>query len=181
MTTQATLEVQPAREPSPSHQAVHQPVRRGRKAFLALGVAATALLLGIGLYAVLTHNQETTDDAQVEADVVPVAPRAAGQLLHLHVKENQHVHKGALLFELDDADYAARLDQAQAELATARAQADAAAAQEQIVAATSTRRPAQRQGAGVQLVGRRGRRASTNCRGQGRGAARRGGGQADLA
>jgi membrane fusion protein (multidrug efflux system) len=56
---------------------------------------------------------------------------------HLAVIENQHVKKGDLLVELDDADYAARFQQAQAEVETALAQAAAADAQADVATASA--------------------------------------------
>src|SRR5690349_14921761 len=91
-----------------------------RKPFLILGVIALVVLVGIGGVAVYNHGKESTDDAQIEADVVPIAPRIAGQVKRVAVLENQQVKKGDLLVELDDADYAARFQQAQAEVETAQ-------------------------------------------------------------
>jgi membrane fusion protein (multidrug efflux system) len=110
--------------------------RRGlSKRYLVLGGVTLAVVLGLGAYAVYTHGKESTDDAQIEADVVPVSVRVSGLVKHLAVQDNQHVKKGDLLLELDDADYAARADQAQAELETAAAQAAAADATVQVQSA----------------------------------------------
>ena len=92
---------------------------------------------GITVYSVLTANQESTDDAQVEADVVPLGSRVSGQVLHVLVQDNQEVKKDQLLVELDPADYIARQNQAQAELDTAKAQAAAADAQVMVVEANA--------------------------------------------
>ena len=105
------------------------PKLRSRRAYLTVGGIGGVLLLGIGAYLLLTLGKESTDDAQIESDVVALAPRVGGQIKTVHVKDNQIVHKGELLVEIDDAEYAARLSQAQAELATAQAQAQAADAQ----------------------------------------------------
>ena len=49
--------------------------KRGKKPFLILG-GMVAVFAGItGIYLLATANQESTDDAQVEADVVPIAAR----------------------------------------------------------------------------------------------------------
>ena len=138
MTTPSTKAIRPVDDDAPAKEPAAAPQRKTKVAYVALAVGVAAMLAAIGVYAFVTRNQETTDDAQIEADVVPVAPRAAGQLLRLYVKENQPVKKGEPIFELDDADFSARLEQAQAELATTQAQAKVAEAQEQIVAATST-------------------------------------------
>ena len=108
---------------------------RPRKRFLILGAVVLAALLLAGLWAFLSSGKESTDDAQIEADVVPVATRVAGQVQKLLVRDNQHVKKGDLILQLDDADYAARMAQAQAEQETAIAQAAAADAQAQVAAA----------------------------------------------
>src|SRR4051812_44032348 len=108
-----------------------------RKPFLILGIIALVALVGIGGLAVYNHGKESTDDAQIEADVVPIAPRIAGQVKRVAVLENQQVKKGDLLVELDDADYAARFQQAQAEVETAQAQAMAADAQADVAAASA--------------------------------------------
>ena len=108
-----------------------------RKPLVVLGSVAAAMLVGVAAYAIATWGEETTDDAQVEADVVPIAPRTSGQVRAVLVADNQAVKAGQPILKLDDADQAAKLAQSDAELATARAQLDAAKAQEQIVAASA--------------------------------------------
>jgi membrane fusion protein (multidrug efflux system) len=111
--------------------------KKPKKPFLILGVIAAVVALGITGYVLLNAGKESTDDAQVEADVVPMAPRVGGQVMHLLVQENQRVKKGDVILQLDDADYAARVDQAQAELETAQAQAEAADAQVKVTQASA--------------------------------------------
>jgi membrane fusion protein (multidrug efflux system) len=122
----------------------HDPVRpvlpvgtrqRPRKRYLILGGVALAVLLVGGGWMWMTAGKESTDDAQIEADIVPVSTRVAGQVQKLSVQDNQHVKKGDLILQLDDADYAARVAQAEAEVETATAQAAAADAQAQVAAA----------------------------------------------
>ncbi len=112
-----------------------EPPRPTRKRYLALGAVTLAVLLGAGGYSWHTHGKEGTDDAQIEADIVPLSTRVAGQVKRLAVADNAQVKKGDLILELDDADYAARADQAQAELDTAAAQAAAADAQAEVASA----------------------------------------------
>lgn len=111
---------------------------KSRRPFLILGGIAVLVLGGLGIHSLLNAGKETTDDAQIEADVVAVAPRVGGQVLHVNVKDNQPVKKGDVLLELDDADYAARVKQSTAELESARAQAEAADAQLNVVTASAT-------------------------------------------
>ncbi len=123
----------PAHAPEVRHVAVER--TRPRKRYLALGGAALAVVLAIVGWSLLNAGKESTDDAQIEADIVPVAARVAGQVQKLAAQDNQHVKKGDLLLQLDDADYAARVAQAEAELETTAAQAAAADAQAQVAAA----------------------------------------------
>lgn len=113
------------------------PANRSLRPFLILGAI---VLLGLGVLAahmIATAQQENTDDAQVEGDVITIAPRASGFVQEVLVKDNQLVHKGDVLLKIDDTDLRARLAQARAELAVAQAQERAAIAQEQIVEAAA--------------------------------------------
>jgi membrane fusion protein (multidrug efflux system) len=116
--------------------AVPTPTKR-RRPFLILAAVAVAVLAVVGVIKLVNAGRENTDDAQVSADVVPVGTRLAGLVKRVAVQENQHVKKGELLVEIDDADFLARLAQAEAELETAAAQAAAATAQVAVVEATS--------------------------------------------
>lgn len=114
------------------------PAARKNKArpYVILGVIVAVALLVYGSYMWLSRGKETTDDAQVDADVVAVSTRVSGTV-KVHVTDNQQVKKGDLLVEIDAADYTAKEKQEEAELAAARAQAQAADAQVAIAEATS--------------------------------------------
>jgi RND family efflux transporter MFP subunit len=55
-----------------------------------------------------------TRDGTVRVYVVTMAPEVAGRIISLPVADNQLVHKGDPLFEIDPADYRIALEQAQA-------------------------------------------------------------------
>ena len=59
-----------------------------RRALLIIGGIAAVVILGVLLYLVVTHGKETTDDANVDADVVPLAPHVTGQVVAVPVVEN---------------------------------------------------------------------------------------------
>ena len=111
--------------------------RRDKKPFLILGGMVLVSGIVAGMYIMATANQESTDDAQVEADVVPIAARVNGQIAKRLIQDNQRVKKGDLIVQIDDADFAARVRQTEAELDTAAAQAAAADAQVQVVEASA--------------------------------------------
>ena len=69
--------------------------------------AAVVLLAMVGLIAVysVTTRHPQTDDAEVFANYIGIAPVVHGPILHLNVADNQHVKQGDLLFEIDDRPY----------------------------------------------------------------------------
>ena len=99
-----------------------------RRVAIILGVGVIAIGAYLGIRALGAHR-ENTDDAQIEADVVPLAPRVGGQIAAVRVADNAHVKKGDVLVEIDPADLKAKLQQSVGELAAAKAQAAAAEAQ----------------------------------------------------
>jgi len=121
-----------------SSQAATPTKPSGARPFLWLGLVCACALGLFWAYRALHANEESTDDAQVEADVVQIAARVRGVVAKLAVQTDQRVRAGELLLELDPAELQARLAQAEAELATTVAQANAAEAQEQVTVAGAT-------------------------------------------
>ena len=83
-----------------------------------------ATLLAVVLYFVFGYlvelfTHESTDDAFITAHVTSVAPRISGQVVAVHVRDNQMVQSNDVLVELDPSDYAAASAQ---KSATAEAQ-----------------------------------------------------------
>jgi membrane fusion protein, multidrug efflux system len=104
----------------------HEPViapRRAKRLYFIIGGAVVALLLIYGIYSVVMSGKESTDDAEVAADVVLVAPRVAGQITNVYIQENQFVRAGQPIADVDPRDLAVKLEQAQGDLQTAIAQA----------------------------------------------------------
>lgn len=89
-----------------------------------VAVAAVAVVLGLRYYLhSLAH--ESTDDATVEGHVVAISPRVPGHIVRVLVDDNQEVHAGDVLVELDPNDYQARLNAAEAAAAAATARVQA--------------------------------------------------------
>jgi len=63
-----------------------------------------------------------TRDARVTADVVTVGPDVSGYVDEVRVRNNQFVHKGDILFVIDQARYRLALADAEATLAARLAQ-----------------------------------------------------------
>ncbi len=80
---------------------------------LLIIICAIALVLT----AFFVHNSmkyQSTDDAYVETTTVQVAPRVSGQIIEVHIDDNQRVKKGDLVAVIDPVDYEIKLEQAQA-------------------------------------------------------------------
>ena len=75
-------------------------------------IALVALLAGFFIHDALKY--QSTDDAYVETTTVQVAPRVSGQIIEVHIDDNQRVKKGDLVAVIDPADYEIKLEQAQA-------------------------------------------------------------------
>lgn len=109
--------------------------KKGLSGRAKLILLVIALAVGIAGIVWFVHYQsrgqyfQETDDAQVEADMVTVAPRVAGYVEQVLVAENQDVRADQPLVRIDPRDARAQAAQAQAQIAVAGAQADAARAQ----------------------------------------------------
>lgn len=90
------------------------------KIFVTLGVVLLALMAALLMYARYL-TKPWTRDAYVRANVVGVAPRVAGPIVQIPVKDNQAVKKGDLLFQIDPRTFRAALDQAKGQLAQTQA------------------------------------------------------------
>ena len=76
---------------------------------------------GLGWY-LYSRGFEDTDDAQVDGHLNPISSRIDGTIKNVFVDDNQSVHRGEILVELDPRDDEVALEQA-------KAQADQAVAQ----------------------------------------------------
>jgi membrane fusion protein, multidrug efflux system len=113
----------PAAQPPP---ASHSTLAR-----LALPLFAVLVALGFIVLATLRWDAwvggaaiQTTNDAYVRADLTRLSSRVAGEVLVVGVKDFQRVKTGDLLVQIDPADYAAQVAQAEAGVAGAQAALD---------------------------------------------------------
>ncbi|AKE96769.1 HlyD family secretion protein [Cronobacter sakazakii] len=123
--------------------------RPGKKPLIILGIVVVIMVIGAIIWWFMTRNLETTDDAFIEGDAVTVAPKVAGYVTELRVKDNQRVKKGDLLVVIDPRDATAQRDQAQAQLSLAESQLHQAQAQ---LALAKVQYPAQRDQAKAQVL-----------------------------
>src|SRR5271154_4665902 len=86
-------------------------------------VAALVLLVGIFFAWRYFSSYESTDDAEVDGHVMPLSARISGYVAKVNVDDNQSVHAGDVLVEIDPRDYQVAVDQARANVADAQATA----------------------------------------------------------
>jgi membrane fusion protein (multidrug efflux system) len=111
---------EPPKQETPASSLSNPKVRRG---LMIAAVVLVAVLTSLFLY---FHNRESTDDAQVDGHITPVASKVYGRVAKVLVNDNQPVKAGQVLVQIDAADYQAAVDQAKAALALAESEARSA-------------------------------------------------------
>jgi len=90
------------------------------KRIIVLTAVILAGALGIWAYQTYSARYPSTEDAYVDADVVRVAPRVSGRIATVNVANHERVHKGDVLFTIDQVPFHFAFEQAQAQLALAK-------------------------------------------------------------
>src|SRR6266404_7042660 len=89
--------------------------------WVSIGIVAAAVLLGaFVLYH--TNHSPRTDDAEVFANFIGIAPQVEGPIVRMNVRDNQFVKKGELLYEIDERPYQYALERALSEQAALEGQ-----------------------------------------------------------
>src|ERR1700674_2734493 len=109
--------------PLPEEAPKEVPGAKVRRLLLLGGTVLVAAVAGLFFF---YHNRETTDDAQVDGHITPVASKIYGRVAEVPVQDNQQVKAGQVLVKIDPRDYRASLDQAKAALALAESEAQSA-------------------------------------------------------
>jgi membrane fusion protein (multidrug efflux system) len=89
---------------------------------LIIIIVVVVLIIGAALFYWRSTFTEDTDDAQVDGNLYQVSSRVTGQVIHVDVEEEQFVHQGDPIAEIDPKDNQVALEQAQANLANAQAE-----------------------------------------------------------
>jgi membrane fusion protein (multidrug efflux system) len=110
-------------------------------------VVLIAVVVGLFLY---YHNRESTDDAQVDGHITPIASKIYGRVASVLVNDNESVKAGQTLVKIDPADNQAAVDQARAALDLAESEARSAGVD---VPRTAENVASNTSGADAQLLG----------------------------
>jgi len=100
--------------------------RKSRKGWV-IGVVLVVLLVAGTATWLYLRQYESTDDAQIDGHVHSISPRISGYVTKVNVDDNQAVHAGDVLVEIDPTDYKVAVAKAEALLADAEASAQAQA------------------------------------------------------
>ena len=112
----------PAPAPAPAPRRLHPLVERYKKS--ALIVAGIIALVVVAFYAWDSFTHEETDDAYVTGHLHDISARINGVVTKVLVDDNQYVHQGDVLVELDPSEYLAVTTAAKANLDTAQSNLD---------------------------------------------------------
>src|ERR1700688_2868595 len=89
--------------------------------WMSVAIAVAAALLGLlALYR--ANHSPRTDDAEVFANFIGIAPQVEGPIVRLNVRDNQFVKKGELLYEIDERPYQYALERTLSEQAALEGQ-----------------------------------------------------------
>lgn len=123
-----------------------------RRKIIGIALVAGALILTASGWAIIQGNGPiATDNAYVRGDVTSLAPKVSGYVTAVHVRDNQQVQAGDVLFRINDADYVARLAQAEANVAAALARLENIDAEAGLQTALIRQAQAQRRSTAAEL------------------------------
>jgi membrane fusion protein, multidrug efflux system len=88
---------------------------------LSAGIVIAAAVLGL-IVLHSTNYYPRTDDAEIFANFIGIAPQVEGRITRLNMRDNQFVKQGELLFEIDDRPYQYALERALSEQAALEGQ-----------------------------------------------------------
>lgn len=100
---------------------INTPSRKRLGRWISIAILALAAILGV-IVVYHTSYYPRTEDAEVFANFIGIAPRVDGPLIRLNVKDNQFVKKGELLYEIDERPYQFALETASSEQSTLEGQ-----------------------------------------------------------
>ena len=115
-------------KPEPEELLLEEPPKglKNPKTRRLLGIGGIVLVTALAGLFFYYRDRETTDDAQVDGHITPIASKIYGRVSEVLITDNQAVKAGQVMIRIDPRDYQAAVDQAKAALALA--ESDAASA-----------------------------------------------------
>ncbi|MED7819257.1 MULTISPECIES: HlyD family secretion protein [unclassified Francisella] len=105
-----------------------------KKIAIGLGII---IATGLGIYGYYKYNKifPNTDDAYVNAKLINISAKVGGYVEKVYIKNNQYVHKGDKLIQIDPENYKLQVSEANSKVIQAKGQLFVA--QEQVSSAKS--------------------------------------------
>jgi membrane fusion protein (multidrug efflux system) len=122
---------------NPQENIVNRGPKRRAKWIVGL-ILVLCCIAGFFGYQKYFANRESTDDAQIDGHINPVAAKVSGHVLAIKVEDNQFVKAGTVLVQIDAKDYLVALEKARADLAAAKTLAEAAHTQVPMTVTTTS-------------------------------------------
>jgi membrane fusion protein, multidrug efflux system len=122
---------------NPSEQGTDRQTKNRTKWILGLALILL-VVAGFFIYQNYFANRESTDDAQIDGHINPVAAKVSGHVVSVNVEDNQFVKAGTVIVRIDPKDYKIALARARADLAAAKASAEVAHTQVPMTATTTS-------------------------------------------
>src|SRR6202046_103583 len=97
------------------------PQRQNLGRIVSICIIAAAFVTGAAVI-IRTNNHPRTDDAEVFANFIGIAPQVDGPITQLAVQDNEFRKQGELLFEIDPRPYEYAVEKARSDLATLEGQ-----------------------------------------------------------
>jgi membrane fusion protein (multidrug efflux system) len=101
--------------------------------FILGAVILAGLLFFCAEFLLKSYTHESTDDAFLDTHFVSIAAKVAGWIDAVHAQDNQFVHKGDLLLEIDPRDFEAKFAQKKSAAAASDANAKAVKASYELI------------------------------------------------
>ena len=120
----------PVSKPEPPKISADEGVPRRGARWQSYITPIVVVILALAVLITITRNwnaweggkvEQVTDDAYVRGDLTPLSTKVSGIVRSVNVADYQQVHKGDLLVALQDDDFRAQVDQANAAVAAALA------------------------------------------------------------
>jgi membrane fusion protein, multidrug efflux system len=110
---------------------------KSRSQWMLVLIPLVLIVAGYYIYQNYFAYRESTDDAQIDGHINPVAAKVSGLVAAIAVEDNQFVKAGTVIVQLDPRDYQVALERAKADLAAAQSGAEAAHTQVPITSNTT--------------------------------------------
>jgi len=117
-TNQATLAVGSEEKKTKAEKKV---TRFDKKRLTIFAIIIVVVAAALTRFIMLSMAFESTDNAQIDASIIPIRSSVSGYVKNIYFKDNEHVKKGQLLIEIDDTELKTKVAQSQAALENAKA------------------------------------------------------------